>query len=298
MKTKPPFLLYTNINNTKKLKPNISEKYGNKLKLIFSRIPEKIIRKNPELERIAYPEPKVTYDIITDKKPQKIEISNNMRESQEKVITNLNSLREMIYDFNQEEEELLGNFEDVQGENNLFSKNYKKLQKDNSKFSTGTYLDHEYLIGIASKYSNRGIKVPKIASEKSVFAGNPLILGGSELEDFIVYNLGERKRSEIFLKKVENLVRKKETGNYAMKDAEIKKLDVILKNEKPKGYIAPDILIPKLKNEIISIKHACNNIKSLDKFLENKKNNITTKSNNNDYNNDNININIIKNEIF
>ena len=74
MKTKPPFLLYTNINNTKKLKPNISEKYGNKLKLIFSRIPEKIIRKNPELEKIAYPEPKVTYDIITDKKPQKIEI--------------------------------------------------------------------------------------------------------------------------------------------------------------------------------------------------------------------------------
>ena len=45
-----------------------------------------------------------------------------------------------------------------------------------------------------------------------------------------------------------------------LKDAEIKKLDIILKNEKPKGYIDPNILIPKLKNEIISIKHACDNI--------------------------------------
>ena len=272
MKCRPPFLLYNNIHNSHRAKPNISEKYGNKLNLIFSRIPEDIIKKNPEIEKIVNPQPKIIYDVINDnKKPQIIEITNNMREPQEKVITNLNEFKEMLYDFNQEGEELLGNFSDIQEENDKFSKVYKKIQKDKSKFNTGTYLDHEYLIGIASKYATRGIKVPKINSDKSVFSGNPLILGGSELEDFIVYNLGDRKKSGIFLKKVENLVRRKEAGNYIMSDVERKKFDLILKNEKPKGYIEPNILIPKLKNDILSSKHAYNNIESFDKFFENKK---------------------------
>ena len=284
MKCKPPFLLYSNINS-KKIRPKLSEKYGNKLKLIFSKIPEDVVKKNPELEKIVNPQPKIYYDVITSKKPQLIEITSNMRDSQEKVVTNLNSLREMLYDFNQEEEELLGNFSDIQEENNKFSKNYKKIQKDKNKFSTGTYLDYDYLIGIAGKYSTRGIKVPKIASEKSVFAGDPLILGGSELEDFIVYNLGDRKKSNIFLKKVENLIRRKETGNYAMNDVELKNLEIILKNEKPKGYVDPNILIPRLKNEIISYKNACENVVNLDKFLEKKKkNNITISKNNSDDN--------------
>ena len=206
MKCRPPFLLYNNIHNSHRAKPNISEKYGNKLNLIFSRIPEDITKKNPEIEKIVNPQPKIIYDVINDnKKPQIIEITNNMREPQEKVITNLNEFKEMLYDFNQEGEELLGNFSDIQEENDKFSKVYKKIQKDKSKFNTGTYLDHEYLIGIASKYATRGIKVPKINSDKSVFSGNPLILGGSELEDFIVYNLSEteNKRYEFNISKSE-----------------------------------------------------------------------------------------------
>ena len=77
----------------------------------------------------------------------------------------------------------------------------EKIKKNKNKFKTGTYLDYEYLINIASQYSKRGIKIPKLSSKKSVFWGNPLILDGSELEDFIVYNLGDRKKSGIFLKK-------------------------------------------------------------------------------------------------
>ena len=201
MKCKPPFLLYSNIHNSHRLRSSSGEKYGNKLNEIFSRIPGEIIRKNPEIEKIVNPQPKIIYDVINhSKKPKLIEITGNMRESQEKMVSNLNDFREMLYDFNQEGKELLGNFADIQEENNNFGKVYKKIQKDKSKFKTGTYLDHEYLIGVASKYAARGIKVPKISSDKSVFAGNPLILGGSELEDFIVYNLGDRKKSGLFLK--------------------------------------------------------------------------------------------------
>ena len=273
MKCKPPFLLYSNIHNSHRLRSSSAEKYGNKLNEIFSRIPGEIIRKNPEIEKIVNPQPKIIYDVINhSKKPKLIEITGNMREPQEKMVSNLNDFREMLYDFNKEGKELLGNFADIQEENNNFAKLYKKIQKDKSKFKTGTYLDHEYLIGVASKYAARGIKVPKISSDKSVFAGNPLILGGSELEDFIVYNLGDRKKSGLFLKKVENLVRKKETGNYMMSEVERKRLELAEKEEKPKGYIDPEILIPKLKNDILLAKLSYNNIESFDKFFENKKN--------------------------
>ena len=274
MKNKPPFILY-GYNNLSKSKPKISEKYGNPLNLIFSRVPEHILKNSQELKKIVYPNAKITYDIINkNKKPQLIEVKNNMSDSQEKLVSNLNSFKEMLYDYNQEEEELLDNFIEIQDENNIFSHNYKKIQKDKGKFNTGTYLDYDYLIKIASKYATRGIKVPKISSEKSVFSANPLILGGSELEDFIVYNLGDRKKSGIFLKKVENLVRRKETGNFIMNDVERKKFEQLQKNEKPKGYIDPKILIPKLKREIIKLKSACHNVKNLNRFLEKKKDKI------------------------
>ena len=271
MKCRPPFLLYSKINSHR-VRSSSGEKYGNKLNEIFSRIPGEIIRKNPEIEKIVNPEPKILYDVINhNKKPKLIEITGNMREAKEKMISNLNDFREMLYDFNQEGKELLSNFENIQEENFKFSKVYKKIQKDKSKFNTGTYLDHEYLIGVASKYAARGIKVPKIGSDKSVFSGNPLILGGSELEDFIVYNLGDRKKSDIFLEKVENLVRKKETGNYLMSDIERKRLEFVEKNEKPKGYIEPEILIPQLKKDISLSQKSYNNLESFEKFFENKK---------------------------
>ena len=44
----------------------------------------------------------------------------------------------MFYNYNQEEREQLSNFVEVQEENDKFSHNYKKVQKDKNKFSTGT----------------------------------------------------------------------------------------------------------------------------------------------------------------
>ena len=179
------------------------QKYDNKLNLILSRIPESVIRQKPEIDKIVYPEPKVTFDIITDKKRTKmIKITNNMRDTLKKKIENLNSFQEMLHNYNINENEQSENILNVKEENNKFSKVYKKIQKDKNKFNTGTYLDHQYLIGIASNYAKRGIKVPKISVDKNVFSANPLILGGSELEDYIVYNLGDRKKSNKFLKKI------------------------------------------------------------------------------------------------
>ena len=128
MKCKPPFILYFNNNSSKS---KIKEKYGNNINSIFSRIPVSVLRKNPEIEKIVNPEQKVIYDMIRDdKKPKMIEITGVMRDSQEKIINNLNSFREMLYDFNQEGDELLENFSEVQEENNKFGKDYKNIQKE------------------------------------------------------------------------------------------------------------------------------------------------------------------------
>ena len=268
MKGKPPFILYSHIN-----KPQSSRslfKRVDPLRKIYDRIPGSILKETPEIEKLVHPTKKIYFkEIKKYEKPKTMEIDVNMEDAQQKNIASLNEFRDMFYNYNIEEREQLGNFFDVQEENNIFSNNYQKSQKEKNKFSTGTYLDHEYLIGIASRYAERGLKVPKISVDKNVFSANPLILGGSDLEKYFLYNLGERKKSSVFLKKVENMVRRVIAGNAKLTTEERKKLEFLEKIEKPKGYIAPNVLIPKLKNEINQTKFTYDNLDKFDKFFEN-----------------------------
>ena len=268
MKGKPPFILYSHIN-----KPQSSRslfKRVDPLRKIYERMPGSILKETPEIEKLVHPIKKIYYkEIKKYEKPKTMEIDINMEDAQQKKIASLNEFRDMFYNYNQEEREQLSNFYDVQEENDQFSRNYQKSQKEKNKFSTGTYLDHEYLIGIASRYAERGIKVPKVSVDKNVFSANPLILGGSDLEKYFLYNLGERKKSSVFLKKVENMVRRVIAGNSKLTTEERKKLEFLEKSEKPKGYIAPNILIPKLKNEINQTQSTYDNLDNFDKFFEN-----------------------------
>ena len=104
--------------------------------------------------------------------------------------------------------------------------------------------------------------------DKNVFSVNPLILGGSDLEHYFLYNLGDKKKSNIFLHKVDEIVKRKLAGNSNLTDDEIKRLEYLKKIEKPKGYIVPSILIPKLKNEINQTKFTYENLEDFDKFFE------------------------------
>ena len=268
MKGKPPFILYSHLN--KPQSSRISSKYISPLRRIYARIPGTVLKETPVIEKLIHPEPKIYYNEISKyEKPKLMEIDiNKMEDSQKKKINNLNEFREMFYEYNQEEREQLSNFYDVQKENDQFSHNYKKVQKEKNKFSTGTYLDHQYLIGIASRYASRGIRVPKVSVDKNVFSANPLILGGSDLDHYFLYNLGDRKKSSQFLNKVDKLVSKKLAGNTKISEQEKKQLELLKKNEKPKGYIPPNKLIPKLKNEINQTKFTYDNLENFDKFFE------------------------------
>ena len=271
---------------------------------VFSRIPKEILENSEEIRKIKFNEKKPFYDIINlDKKPAELRISNSISEKQQENIENLKLFRDNFYEFNQEKKSLLRNFSTIKRENDKFSTDYYRMLKLKNKFKTGTYLDHDYLIPIANRYSQRGIKIPKINSEKSVFSGNPLILSGSELENFIVYNLGDRKKGTNFLKRLEDFVEKKETGMIL--PADLKKMEEEAENpENLKGYVPPEILIPQLQNDINVSKNTLDNIDNLDNFFKfnNKKNIIKIKKNlpliskfklnlNNDINKNNINNN-------
>ena len=272
MKERPPFILY--YNNSKSLSSRISSSklYRNNKNPIFSRIPQDVLENSQEIRSIIFKEKKPFYDIINvNKKPNKIRLYNNMPEDDREKVENINSFRNDIYEFNQEENDLMDEVEKVQKENNFFGNKYHQLQKNKSKYSTGTYLDHDYLIPIANRYISKGIKVPKMNSDKSVFSGNPLILSGSELEDFIVYNLGDRKKGTQFLKRMDEIMERKIKGNNMIPAEEMKKLKELEKPEYQKGYIPPEELIQQLQEENKKSKETIKNIKNLENFFKSGK---------------------------
>ena len=122
-----------------------------KLRKIYDRIPIKVLKKRPEIEKLIFPEPLVVYEGISKiEKPEKIKIPKGISEEKEKKILSLDEFKEMIYNFNKQEKIYLKN-EPIKIENQVFCNNYKKLLKQKNKFSTGTYLDQEYLIAIANR---------------------------------------------------------------------------------------------------------------------------------------------------
>jgi hypothetical protein len=97
-----------------------------------------------------------------------------MSDQQQSNIKNINSFREDIYEFNKEENNLLENFSKIKKENNIFGNQYNNLKNIKNKYKTGTYLDYDYLIPIANKYSHKGIKAIDFVSNneenKKVYA--------------------------------------------------------------------------------------------------------------------------------
>ncbi len=260
MKCKPTFLLYG--TQVQQVKPE------NPIKKLHTRFSNEELKENPIIEKVLRPGKKVYFTIISkEQKPKFTNLDNSMDDAQQKRIIRINEFKEMFYNYIQEEKEKLGNFIEIQKENDKFSLNYYKILKDNNKFGTGTYLDHQYLIDIANRYHGRGIKVPKISIDKNVFSANPLILSGIDLEHYFLYSLGDKEKSSLFLNKIDKMTDKKISGfNYS--DQEMKEYEALVKNEKPKGYIPPNILIPQLQDDVQKLQNACDNANDLKKYFD------------------------------
>ena len=261
------------------------ERSKDKLHRIYERIPIKVLKEKPEIEQLVFPEPMIIYDVINKiKKPEKLIIPKGISEVKEKKLKSLEEFKEVLYQFNQKKTDD-ENIENIKIENKIFCNNYEKLLKEKNKYKTGTYVDQEYLFIIANRYAQKGIKIPEISKEKNIFKSNPLILNGSELEYYFLYNLGDKYKSSKFLNKVEDLVDRKLTGNFILTDEEAKRLEFLQKNEKPKGFIPYEQLIPKLKNDIMKTQLTIDNLPkvNIETIETAKSRNIHKENNINDY---------------
>jgi len=268
MKLKKKFILHSNVN---KALPK-QEKSIDTFSLIYEKIPSSFLKENPTIVQVGNRKRRPFITIIKKyKKPEFIGLSNHMEDNEKKVMSEINDLKEIIYDHYKEKDRKMNNYGKIKNENNIFSKIYNKIRKEKNKFGTGTYLDYEAFINISNKYISKNKKLPKFSIDHNIFSGNPLLLEGSDLENYIIYNLGNKDKSIQFLNKIDDLINRKKTGNFMMSAQEMENLENLRKIEKEKLYIPPKIEINKLKNDIKSTRSSCKDLEVFDDFFDSLK---------------------------
>ena len=261
--------IFYNNSNKPLSKAKIIEKKADYKKSILEKLSKYNLKQVPGIEKSAnYKRKPYINPIRIDSRPEIKKIDKEMDKSGKKMLSEINSFKEILYNYNKDKKKQMDNFGKLQQENNKFSKIYNRIQKEKNKFNTGTYLDYKAFINISRKYISKNISIPNLSKEHSIFTGNPLILSGSELKDYFYYNLGNKNKSINFLNKVDELVTRKKNGDEEMTKPEIEHLKKIIKKEKPKGYISPKIMIPKLKKDILKSKNTCENLNNIENFFK------------------------------
>ena len=231
-----------------------------KLRKIYDRIPFRELREKPEIEKVIFPEPRIMYQIISKfKKSEEIKIPKGLEEPNQKKLNSLNEFSKKMLQFNKNGIIDIKN-EKLKEETIKFLKNYDNLLKDKNKFNTGSYVDHEYLVDIANQYNKKGMKIPKLSQDANIFKSSPLILNGIDLENYFLYNLGNRYKSTKFLKRIDNITERKLQGNYILSAEEEDHLEYLIQKEKEKNLIPFDKLIPQLQKDILKTQHTINDM--------------------------------------
>ena len=268
MKLKEKFILHSNVNKA----PPKQEKSIDTFSLIYEKIPSSFLKKNPTIRQASNRKRRPFITIIKKyKKPEFVGLNSHMEDKEKKVISEINDLKEIIYDHYKEKDRQMNNYDRIKNENSIFSKIYNKIRKEKNKFGTGTYLDYEPFISLSNKYISKNIKVPKFSLDHNIFSGNPLLLEGSDLENYIIYNLGNKDKSIQFLNKIDDLLNRKKIGNFKVSAQEMENWENFRKIEKTKGYIPPKIEINKLKNDIKSTRSSCKDLETFDDFFDSLK---------------------------
>ena len=149
MKLKEKFILYSNLNKA----PPKPEKSIDNFSLIYEKIPSSFFKENPTIGLTSNRKKRPFITIIKKyKKPEFIELSKQMEENEKKIISEINGLKEAIYEHYKEKDKQTNNYGRIKNENYQFSNIYNKIRKEKNKFNTGTYLDYKPFINISNKY--------------------------------------------------------------------------------------------------------------------------------------------------
>ena len=130
MRLKKDFILFSNINNPPKREKSEEDNYSSS---IFKKIPTKILEQKPEIRKAFKPDKKPYINRIKkEAKTEYIKLDNNMNDKDVKLFSKINDIKELVYENDKENEELVD--ETIVEENEKFEKNYKRLKKDKNKF--------------------------------------------------------------------------------------------------------------------------------------------------------------------
>ena len=282
MKTKRDFILYINPNKSPPKVKTLNNERENMLKKISAQT----LIENPLIRKAFQNEKKIYLNRIKKGlKSDHIKIDKQMSDSDIKIHTKINEIRELIYDLDKDENKK--ELEDIAKENMLFKKRYNKVKKEKNKLNQGNYLDFPAFFDICNKYIKKNIKIPNLSEEHNLFSGNPLILTGNELENYIVNNLGDKTKGVQFLERLDDYIEQKIKGNNKISIKEMERIEKLKSEEKPKGYIPPEIEIPMLKDDITNCENSFKNIGELEEFFKPQKNKfsvLTLKKNNSSIN--------------
>ena len=269
------------------IRKNKSFLYNPKEKLlsILKRISDKYTKINPTLYQLKEKKNKsFIYPIQTKKESDFNEISNNLNKQEKKLLLNVNEFKKNMNEFVKMEQKNVNQFNKTRKDNKIFSEMYKRVKKSKEKRGKGNFLENEFYFEIANKYLLNNIKLPDM--KRNVFNTNPLILDNESIKNYFVNNLKESDKFLNFLEKLKDIAFRKITRNYKISVEEAKHLQKLRSQEKPKGYIPLNELIPKLQEEISKSQF------SYDCLINESKNKTLDDLNNNN-NNDNLNKSIL-----
>ena len=253
------------------IKPEILKriKTKNNTNLIKSHISEDELNSNPLIKAIVKKIRKIKLNSLTNLKPHLTPIKGIKNEKVLKLVDNVDSFREIFYNYNINQKVPKNNEPKVyRGQKNYnFSKLYKHVKEKNNLGQK------EMLEEIEEIYKNNNFSLPSI--DKNLFNGNLLLINENSIKNSIEYKLSSEKSNKnslVFLKKMQKNINDQIVGknNNFSKLGEFN-TDIINNekkaNNKPKNKEIKEN-IPQSRKYIDSIKETINDIEDLDYFFD------------------------------
>ena len=207
------------------------------------------LKKHPEIYPSLKRDKKLRLDVLSQKKPQIINIHELHNENKSKFANKLNSFYKVFFDYYKRQKNSSEDTNLLKKENKYFLRKYKKATKSNEINQNKNNFNE-----LKKEYEKKDYYVSSLDENKNIFNGNILLSNNKELKDYILYDLGTQKsndKSISFLYKINKKLGDK-TNDKSLEEI-YKRLDMENYNK--------DKIEKKNNNELINIKNDINNLK-------------------------------------
>ena len=195
-------------------------------------------------------------------------ISEDMNNKEKELLSQINEFKKDVIGLDKNHEKILNKHIEYKKVNDFFSEMYKKIQNRKKNKQKNSFIEDKSYFSILNQYLLKNKRLPDLS--KNIFNLNPLILDNYQLKKYFIYNKIDPSKFFEYLNKVKDMTERKINGNDKLSEEEKIRIEDIIKNEKPKDYVDPTILISNLKKDIAKTKNTFNNLinKNMKRTLE------------------------------